>query len=113
MPIPQSRLRDLLVAAQDYQTALERLLGRVELAVELDPSPGLRNVAALRLVDLLSDPTRSPAILAREEALLRTTWKRNQRREARRLRSARPDPELEEVAAEYEEWKRTNEETDQ
>ena len=103
--ISQSRLRDAILAGQDFESALRKLLGQIEAMRELDPSPGILALASAPLESLLEHPIESARTLAVESERLRLTWRRNQRRNALRRAALHPEPELREGLAEYEEWK--------
>lgn len=102
--ISQSRLRDIILAAQDFDSALRKLKLQIEAMKDLDPSPGILSLASLSLESLLERPSDSIRTLAQESERLRLTWKRNQRRNARR-RAPKLGVEGEADLQEYEAWK--------
>ena len=109
MSISQGRLKDLVLAAEDFSSALSALKSQIDAMKELDPSPGILTLSSLRLESLLQRPLESTRILAEESSRLKLTWKKNlrrsERRAARRAGAEAPTADLEE----YIRWKQSQE----
>ena len=111
MSISQGRLKDLVLAAEDFSSALSALKSQIDAMKELDPSPGILTLSSLRLESLLQRPLESTRVLSVESERLKLTWKKNLRRSERRAAAKAaeiPTADLEE----YIRWKQAAEESE-
>lgn len=96
MPITQSRLADLLHAAQDYQLALTNTCELVRAAVteaqagSITPQQAFAQIRTYTSHTLgLSDAAGSASTIACEAARLRLSWRNNERGAERQRRKRR------------------------